>query len=97
MYRPKKRQLARRVAVTSSLALVGLTGLGVTFLSQSGATSTALNAANTTTAATTAVVASTTKGAATTLTIAAPKFHIVGGYHDDSRHSGDGSQSYGDN
>ncbi|NNN09390.1 MAG: hypothetical protein HKL85_09395 [Acidimicrobiaceae bacterium] len=94
MYRPKKRQLVRRVAVTSSLALVGLTGLGVTFLSQSGATSSALNAANT---ATTAVVASTTKGATTTLTIAAPKYHIVGGYHDDSRHSGDGSQSYGDN
>ena len=93
MYRPKKKQFVRRAAVTSSLALVAVTGLGVTLMSQSGASSTALKAQKATTAAAT----STTKTAGTTLTIAGSKYHIVGGHHDDAHRSVDGSRGVGDN
>lgn len=91
MYRPKKRQWVRRAAVSSALGLVAVTGLGVTLISQSGATSTALKVAKTTSAAT-----STTSSATPTLSIS-PKYHVVGGHHDDSHRSSDGSQGYGDN
>lgn len=85
MYRPKKRKFLRRAAVTSTLALVAVTGLGVTLLSQGGATSTNPPAA--TTAANTANTA--TLSPVSTATISVPKFHVVGTRHDDSQHSGD--------
>ncbi len=91
MYRPKKRQWVRRAAVSSALGLVAVSGLGVALISQSGATSTALRAAKTTSAPT------PTASSPTSPLSIAPKYHVVGRFHDDSQRASDGSQGYGDN
>ena len=86
MYRPKKRKYVRRAVVSSSLALVAITGLGVTILSQGGATSTALKVNPTATIASTPT---TSKGVVSTASLSVPRYHIVGARHDDSQRSGD--------
>jgi hypothetical protein len=78
MYRPKKRKLVRRVSAASAVAVVTAAGLGVTFMVQSGATTTAVGTTKNTAAATTTAKTTT------------PTYHIVGlKHHDDSRSSGD--------
>lgn len=82
MYRPKKRMLVRRVSAASVVAVVAAAGLGITFISQSGATTSALK---TTDDAVTKTTSSTPTTKSTT-----PKYHVVGlTYHDDSKSSGD--------
>ena len=84
MYRPKKRKLVRRASVASVVALVAAAGLGATFISQSGATSSALKFEKAAPAST----ESTTSGA-TTKTTTTPKYHVVTTRHDDGGSSSD--------
>ena len=82
MYRPKKRKLVRRVSAASVVAVVAAAGYGITFIAQSGATTTAISTTKDSTATTTAKTA-TSKSTT-------PTYHIVGlKHHDDSRSSGD--------
>jgi len=81
MYRPTKQKLVRRVSVASVVAVLSATGLGVAFIAQSGATTSAIGANK---AATTKVAT-----AKTTTKTASPLYHIVVRHHDDSRSSDD--------
>lgn len=82
MYRPKKRKLVRRMSAASAVAVVAATSLGITFIAQSGATTTAIGTAKD------SAVAATAKTATAKTTT--PVYHIVGlKHHDDSRSSGD--------
>jgi hypothetical protein len=87
MYRPKKRKYVRRISAASVVAVGAAVGLGVTMLSQSGATNSALSTSGEVTAtAKTAAVSSASASGATT-----PVYHIVGlkSHHDDGAASGD--------
>ncbi len=86
MYRPKKKQLVRRLSVTSVLVLTGATGLGVALLNQGGAASSALTSAPSAPASTTKVATASSLSAAT---ISTPAFHIVSTGHDDAGHESD--------
>jgi hypothetical protein len=78
MYRPKKRKLVRRASVASVVALFAAAGMGVTLISQSGATSTALKFEKAATAST-----ESTSSRATTKTTTTPKYHLVTTRHED--------------
>jgi hypothetical protein len=80
MYRPKKRKLVRRVSAASVVAALAATGLGVTLLSQSGATTSNLASPSTQSAAT----SSANTGATTS------KLYVVV-RHDDSTREGSSS------
>jgi hypothetical protein len=84
MYRPKKRKLVRRASVASVVALVAAAGLGVTLISQSGATSTALKFEKAATAS-----SESTSSRETTKTTATPKYHLVSTRHEDGAGSSD--------
>jgi hypothetical protein len=84
MYRPTKRKLVRRVSAASIVAVLAAAGVGITFIAQSGATTTAIGAVKD--AAENATTATTT----TKSTTATTKYHVVGASrHNDSRSSDD--------
>jgi hypothetical protein len=84
MYRPKKRKLVRRASAASVVALVAAAGLGATFISQSGATSTALKFEKAATAS-----HGSTDSSVSTKTTTVPKYHLVTTHHDDGGRSSD--------
>ncbi len=79
MYRPTKRKLVRRVSVASVVAVMSAAGLGIAFVAQSGATTSALAGSKSTTTSA-ATTSASTKSATKSVT---PHYRIVVTHHDD--------------